>query len=79
VPVGFGQKRSATVLPVLTMVAGCSRWASALLVPTQRAEDLFTGWWQLINTLGAVPRVLVWDEEGAVVGAVARKALRAHR
>jgi transposase len=30
------------------------------------AEDLFAGWWQLIAGLGAVPRVLVWDGEGAV-------------
>ncbi|NMM25394.1 MAG: IS21 family transposase [Phycicoccus sp.] len=65
-PVGFGQSRTATALPVLTMVAGYSRWASAVLVPTRRAEDLFTGWWQLIDTLGAVPRVLVWDGEGAI-------------
>jgi transposase len=65
-PVGFGQNRTAPLLPVLTMVAGYSRWASAVLVPTRRAEDLFTGWWQLINTLGAVPRVLVWDGEGAI-------------
>ena len=66
VPVGFGQMRTATVLPVLTMVTGYSRWASAVLIPTRRSEDLFTGWWQLINTLGAVPRVLVWDGEGAI-------------
>ena len=48
------------------MVARYSRWASAVLIPTRRSEDLFTGWWQLINTLGAVPRVLVWDGEGAI-------------
>jgi transposase len=66
VPVGFAQRRTATVLPVLTMVTGYSRWASAVLIPTRRAEDLFTGWWQLINALGAVPRVLVWDGEGAI-------------
>lgn len=66
VPVGFGQSRTATRLPVLTMVTGYSRWASAVLIPTRSGEDLFTGWWQLINTLGAVPRVLVWDGEGAI-------------
>jgi transposase len=65
-PVGFGQFRTATRLPVLTMVCGYSRWASAVLVPTRRAEDLFTGWWQLIAGLGAVPRTLVWDGEGAI-------------
>lgn len=29
VPVGCGQVRTATALPVLTMVCGYSRWASA--------------------------------------------------
>jgi transposase len=66
VPAGFGQARAAAQLPVLTMVTGYARWASAVLVPTRRAEDLFAGWWQLISRLGAVPRVLVWDGEGAI-------------
>jgi transposase len=66
VPVGFGQTRTAKQLPVLTMVTGYARWDCAVLVPSRRAEDLFAGWWQLIEQLGAVPRVLVWDGEGAV-------------
>jgi transposase len=66
VPCGFGQVRTAKQLPVLTMVTGYARWACAVLVPTRRAEDLFAGWWQLIEALGAVPRVLVWDGEGAI-------------
>jgi transposase len=40
-PVGFGQTRHPTQLPVLTMVTGYSRWLSAVLIPTRRAEDLF--------------------------------------
>jgi transposase len=66
VPVGFGQARTAKRLPVLTMASGYSRWLSAVLVPSRQAEDLFAGWWQLISRLGAVPRTLVWDGEGAV-------------
>jgi transposase len=66
VPVGFGQVRRPVQLPVLTMVTGYSRWASAALIPSRRSEDLFAGWWQLIAALGAVPRVLVWDGEGAI-------------
>jgi len=66
VPCGFGQSREPAQLPVLTMVTGYARWASAVLVPTRRAEDLFAGWWQLIAGLGAVPRALVWDGEGAI-------------
>jgi transposase len=65
-PVGFGQVRTATRLPVLVMVTGYARWLSARLIPSRVAEDLFAGWWQLLAQLGAVPRVLVWDGEGAV-------------
>ncbi len=65
-PVGFGQTRRPAQLPVLTMVTGYARWLSAILIPTRRAEDLFTGWWRLICGLSAVPRTLVWDGEGAI-------------
>jgi transposase len=65
-PVGFGQTRTATGLPVLTMVTGYSRWLSGVLIPTRAAEDLFAGWWGHLAELGAVPRVLVWDGEGAI-------------
>jgi transposase len=73
-PVGHAQTRTATQLPVLTMVTGYARWAAAVLVPTRRAEDLYAGWWQLIAGLGAVPRVLVWDGESAVGRWRARRA-----
>ncbi|MEV4383904.1 IS21 family transposase [Streptosporangium sp. NPDC049644] len=66
VPVGFGQVRKSVQLPVLTMVCGYSRWMSAVLIPTRKAEDLLAGWWQLLEALGAVSRVLVWDGEGAI-------------
>ena len=65
-PVGPGQARMPAQLPVLVMVCGYSRWLAAVLVPTRRVEDLYAGWWQLIAGLGAVPRTLVWDGEGAV-------------
>jgi transposase len=65
-PVGFGQTRGPTQLPVLTMVTGYARWLLALLLPSRKAEDLFAGWWRLVERLGAVPRVLVWDGEGAI-------------
>ena len=55
VPVGFGQERGATRLPVLTMVSGYSRWLSAVLVPSRHAADLFAGWWQLISGSGGGP------------------------
>ena len=66
VPVGCGQVRRPAQLPVLTMVCAYSRWLLGVLIPTRHAADLFAGWWQLICQLGAVPRVLVWDGEGAI-------------
>src|SRR5690349_14959188 len=66
VPVGFGQTRTARHLPVLVMVCGYSRWLSATLIPSRCEQDLFAGWWRLLAGLEAVPRVLVWDGEGAV-------------
>jgi hypothetical protein len=48
------------------MITGYARWALALLLPTRQAEDLYAGWWRLLQQLGAVPRVLVWDGEGAI-------------
>jgi len=65
-PVGSGQTRKPALLPVLTMICAYSRWLLALLIPSRRAEDLFAGWWQLVEQLGAVPRALVWDGEGAI-------------
>jgi len=65
-PVGAGQVRTAKRLPVLTMITGYSRWLSGVLIPSRQAQDLFAGWWQLIGALGSVPRVLVWDGEGAI-------------
>jgi transposase len=65
-PVGCGQTRTAKQLPVLTMITGYARHVDGLLIPSRGAEDLFAGWWQLLARLGAVPRTLVWDGEGAV-------------
>jgi transposase len=65
-PVGFGQVRSAKQLPVLTMITGYARHVDGLLIPSRTGEDLFAGWWRLLERLGAAPRTLVWDGEGAV-------------
>jgi transposase len=65
-PVGFGQTRTATQLPVLTMVCAYSRTLFARLLPSRQAPDLYCGWWSHLARLGAIPRVLVWDGEGAV-------------
>jgi O-antigen/teichoic acid export membrane protein len=66
IPVGFGQTRTAMQLPVLTMITGYSRWISALLIPSRQAGDLFLGWWELLDALGAVPKVQIWENERAI-------------
>jgi transposase len=63
IPLGAGQVGRP---PVLVMVAGYSRWMSAVLLPSRQAPDLLAGHWQLLGRLGAVPRALVWDNETAV-------------
>lgn len=63
VPVGAGQQSSP---PVLVMVSGYSRWLMARMLPSRAAGDLFAGMWTLLRMLGAVPKTLVWDNEGAI-------------
>jgi transposase len=36
------------------------------MLPSRAAGDLFAGMWALLRTLGAVPKTLVWDNEGAI-------------
>jgi transposase len=65
-PVGFGQTRTATQLPVLTIIAGYARWALGLLLPTGTARRFVCRLVAVAGGAGAVPRVLVWDGEAAV-------------
>ncbi len=66
-PVGFGQTRKPTQLPVLTMVTGYSRWLSGGADPDPvGARTCSPAGGSCIAALGAVPRVLVWDGEGAI-------------
>ncbi|MEU8125573.1 IS21 family transposase [Spirillospora sp. NPDC049024] len=61
--VGAGQQTSP---PVLVMVSGYSRWMLARMLPSRAAGDLFAGMWALLGMLGAAPKALVWDNEGAI-------------
>jgi transposase len=36
------------------------------MIPSREAADLILGQWRVIAALGAAPRALVWDNEGAV-------------
>jgi transposase len=63
VPLGAGQVGRP---PVLVMVAGYSRVITARMVPTRTGEDLLAGMWALLSGWAAVPKTLVWDNEGAI-------------
>jgi len=63
VPLGAGQVGRP---PVLVMVAGYSRVIAARMIPTRTSEDLLAGMWELLAGWGGLPRMLVWDNEGAV-------------
>lgn len=52
--------------PVLTMVAAYSRFVMAVMVPTRTSGDLLAGMWSLLGALGAVPKMLVWDNESGI-------------
>ena len=77
---GSARPDGPTRLPVLVMVTGYARWLSARLIPSRAVEDLLAGWWALLQALGAVPRVLVWDGEGSgrAVAARPQRADRGH-
>jgi transposase len=63
VPLGFGQAGSP---PVLVMVSGYSRWLAGRMICSKESADLILGQWEVLGRLGAVPKALVWDNEGAV-------------
>jgi transposase len=67
IPLGLGQVGiGRTVPPVLVLTAGYSRFLAATMIPTRTAEDLVLGQWAVIGQLGAVPKLLVWDNEAGV-------------
>jgi transposase len=64
VPVGSGVMAAP---PVLTMVAAWSGFIMAVMLPSRTSGDLLAGMWHLLaDTLGAVPRTLVWDNEAGI-------------
>lgn len=63
IPLGFGQAGSP---PVVVMVSRYSRWITARMLPTRSAADLIARHWRLLTGLGAVAKVLIWENEEAV-------------
>jgi transposase len=63
IPVDAGRAR---VLPVLVMVSSHSRFIMARMIPSRMTGDLLAGMWELIGSLSAVPRRLIWDNETGI-------------
>ncbi|MFX0540038.1 IS21 family transposase [Ornithinimicrobium sp. Y1847] len=57
---------SRTLLPVLVMTCGYSRFMLARMIPTRKTPDLLLGTWSLLEELGRVPRRLIWDNEPGI-------------
>lgn len=57
---------SRTLLPVLVMTCGYSRFMLARMIPTRKTPDLLLGTWELLDQLGRVPRRLIWDNEPGI-------------
>ena len=64
IPIGFDKTLR---LPVVTGVAGYSRWITGRMVPSREAHDILAGKLECLLELGGVPRLAVWDGEGALV------------
>jgi transposase len=63
IPVGHGQQRRGFVV---VACLGYSRAGAGALVFSKRAEDVLWGVARCLWALGGLPRVLVWDREGAL-------------
>ncbi len=63
IPLGHGQ---ADKLWVIVGVCGFSRFIGAWMIPSRQAHDVLGGHLQVLRQFGAVPRKVVWDQEGAI-------------
>ena len=57
---------SRTLLPVMVMTCGYSRFTLARMMPTRKTPDLLLASWSLLKQLGRVPRRLIWDNEPGI-------------
>jgi transposase len=63
IPVGFGQ---ADKLWVIAGVCGFSRYLGGWMIPTRQGHDVLAGHLEVLSQFGALPRRVVWDQEGAI-------------
>jgi hypothetical protein len=57
---------SKTLLPVMVITAAHSRFMIGQMIPTRHTQDLLLGMWMLLQSLGRVPRRLIWDNETGI-------------
>ena len=88
VPTGSGQVRTASQLPVLTMVTGYARWASAVLVPDEsgwRVGGAGWAWLPMMSATGLAvedkvgPRARFCEGSGINEGRAGRKHVRPYK
>ena len=65
VDIPISAQRSAR-LPVLVGVSAYSSWTVGCMIPSRESHDLLAGHLACLVDLGAVPRVGVYDNEGAI-------------
>ncbi|MDQ6798109.1 MAG: IS21 family transposase [Actinomycetota bacterium] len=63
IPLGHGQ---VAKLWVIVGVCGFSRFIGAWMIPSRAAHDVLGGHLQVLTQFGALPRTVVWDQEGAI-------------
>jgi transposase len=63
IPLGYGQ---AARCWVIVGVSGFSRFLGAWMIPSRQAHDVLGGHLQVLRQFGALPRMVVWDQEGAI-------------
>lgn len=63
IPLGHGQ---AAKLWVIVGVCGFSRFIGAWMIPSRQSHDVLGGHLQVLSQFGALPRTVVWDQEGAI-------------
>jgi transposase len=63
IPLGHGQ---AAKCWVVVGVCGFSRYSGGWMVPSRAAHDVLGGHLEVLRQFGAVPRRLVWDQEGCI-------------
>ncbi len=63
IPVWHNQ---ADKLWVVVGVSGFSRFIGAWMIPSRQTDDVLAGHLRVLQQFGALPRKVVWDQEGAI-------------